>query len=76
MGAVYTDSVKTLHSALVVMQLHKLGGNRDIHLLSLLSFSNVRYVHLDEVLKYLTKRKDDQSSKHVLLHTIHTSDIL
>lgn len=41
------------------MQLHRLKGNEDIHILSLLSFPNVRHVHLVEVLKYLTKKKDD-----------------
>lgn len=49
MGAVYTNSIKILYSALVVRQLHRLKGNGDIHTLSLLSFSNVRHVHFAEV---------------------------
>lgn len=53
------------------MQLHRLKGNRDIHILSLLSFSNVRHVHLVEVLKYFTKKKDDQNPKHIFLFIIH-----
>lgn len=54
MGDVYTDSIKILYSALVVRQLHRLKGNGDIHILSLLIFSNARHVHFAEVLKYLT----------------------
>lgn len=60
------------------MQLHRLKGNGDIHILSPLSFSNVRHVHLVEVLKYLTKKKDDgKPQAHLsVYHTLHTSDIL
>lgn len=49
------------------MQLHKLKGNGDIHIVSPLSFSNVRHVHLAEVLKYLTEGKGDGNPKHIFL---------